>query len=232
MRTESILVKKVREKSRECHNHKPQPFPDPRGRKKTTNPNKLKSNKRTKSTKISSLFPKRGNRNTRRTEKHKNKMTHGKTCNKPNLETKFRTASELKIKIRASKTSLRPFNSLIVSRRFLCCTSSLFVRIWVNMWSLYCSYLILISPSFGASGRLCFVIVAFPGYRHLYFCILHSFFCISYAKNAKILKHELSLEHVLGTEMSSNELSNMCYNLQVNGKHLDYSTFYGLSLMI
>ena len=31
---------------------------------------------------ISSLFPKRGNRNTKRTEKHKNKMTHGKTYNK------------------------------------------------------------------------------------------------------------------------------------------------------
>ena len=35
-----------------------------------------------KSTKISSLFPKRGNRNTKRTEKHKNKMTHWKTYNK------------------------------------------------------------------------------------------------------------------------------------------------------
>ena len=35
-----------------------------------------------KSTKISSLFPKRGNCNTKRTEKHKNKMTHGKTYNK------------------------------------------------------------------------------------------------------------------------------------------------------
>ena len=35
-----------------------------------------------KSTKISSLFPKRGNRNTKRTEKHKNKMKHGKTYNK------------------------------------------------------------------------------------------------------------------------------------------------------
>ena len=34
------------------------------------------------STKISSLFPKRGNRNTKRTEKHKNNMTHGKTYNK------------------------------------------------------------------------------------------------------------------------------------------------------
>ena len=33
----------------------------------------------TKNTKISYLFPKRGNRNAKRTEKHKNKMTQGKT---------------------------------------------------------------------------------------------------------------------------------------------------------
>ena len=76
------IVKKAREKSRECHNHKPQPFPDPKRKRKLTNLNKHKPNKRTKSTKISSLFPKRGNRNTKRTEKHKNKMTHGKTYNK------------------------------------------------------------------------------------------------------------------------------------------------------
>ena len=74
--------KKVREKSRECHNHKPQPFPDPKRKRKPTNLNKQKPNKRSKSTKISYLFPKRGNRNTKRTEKHKNKMTHGKTYNK------------------------------------------------------------------------------------------------------------------------------------------------------
>ena len=67
------IVKKVREKPR-------QPFPDTK--RKPTNPNKHKSNKRTKSTKISSLFPKRGNRNTKRTEKHKTKMTHSKTYNK------------------------------------------------------------------------------------------------------------------------------------------------------
>ena len=75
---------KVREKSRECHNHKPQPFPDPKRKRKPTNLNKHKPNKRTTSTnlKISSIFPKRGNRNTKRTEKHKNKMTHGKTYNK------------------------------------------------------------------------------------------------------------------------------------------------------
>ena len=76
------VIKKVREKSRECHNHKPQPFPDTKRKRKPTNLNKHKPNKRTKSTKISSVFPKQGNRNTKRTEKHKNKMTHGKTYNK------------------------------------------------------------------------------------------------------------------------------------------------------
>ena len=35
------------------------------------------SNKRTKSAKISSLFPKQGNCNAKRTEKHKNKITQG-----------------------------------------------------------------------------------------------------------------------------------------------------------
>ena len=69
--TMSIIYigKKVREKSRECHNHKPQPFPDPKRKRKPTNLNKHKPNKRTKSTKISSLFPKRGNRKTKKTEK-------------------------------------------------------------------------------------------------------------------------------------------------------------------
>ena len=76
------ITKKVREKSRERHNHKPQPFPDYKRKRKPTNLNKHKPNKRTESTKISSLFPKRDNRNTKRTEKHKNKITHGKTYNK------------------------------------------------------------------------------------------------------------------------------------------------------
>ena len=42
-------------------------------KRKPTNPNKHKSNKRTKSTKVSSLFPKRDNRNAKRTEKGKKK---------------------------------------------------------------------------------------------------------------------------------------------------------------
>ena len=72
---------KVREKSRECHNHKPQPILDTKRKRKQTKPNKRKSNKRKKSTKISSLFPKRGIHNAKRTEKYKNKITQGKTLN-------------------------------------------------------------------------------------------------------------------------------------------------------
>ena len=41
--------------------------------------NNRKSNKRTKSTKISSLFPKRGNCNAKRTEEHKYKIAQCKT---------------------------------------------------------------------------------------------------------------------------------------------------------
>ena len=55
-------------------------FPDDTKRKrKQTKPNKCKPNKRTKSTNINSVFLKRGNRNTKRIEKHKNKITQGKT---------------------------------------------------------------------------------------------------------------------------------------------------------
>ena len=72
-------IKTIREKSRVCHNHKLQPIPDTKRKRKQTKPNKRKSNKRTKSTKISFLFLKRGNRSAKRTEKNKNKITQGKT---------------------------------------------------------------------------------------------------------------------------------------------------------
>ena len=42
------IKKKVIEKSRECHSHKSQPFPDTNGKRKPTNPSKHKSNKCTK----------------------------------------------------------------------------------------------------------------------------------------------------------------------------------------
>ena len=38
------------------------------------------------------------------------------------------------------------------------------------MWRLLCDYLFLISPSFGASGWLCFLMVALPGYIHFPVC--------------------------------------------------------------
>ena len=72
---EHFHTKKVRENARKCHNHKPQPFPETKRKRKQTKPNKPKLNKRGKSTKISSLFPKQGNCNARRTEKHKNKLS-------------------------------------------------------------------------------------------------------------------------------------------------------------
>ena len=68
----------VNKAKRKVH-HKPQPFPDTKRKRKPTEPNKHKSNKRMKSSKISFLFPKRGNHNAKRTEKHKNKITQGKT---------------------------------------------------------------------------------------------------------------------------------------------------------
>ena len=51
-------------------------LPRPKWKRK---PNKHKPIKRTKSTKISSLFPKRGNRNSKRTEKHNKLSIQGKT---------------------------------------------------------------------------------------------------------------------------------------------------------
>ena len=56
-----------------------QPISDTKRKRKQTNPNKRKSNKCTNSTKISSLFPKRGNSNAKGTETHKNKISQCKT---------------------------------------------------------------------------------------------------------------------------------------------------------
>ena len=60
----------------------PQPIPATKLKRKQTKPNTRQSNKRTKSTKISSLFPKRGFRNAKRTERCNNKIAQGKTKSK------------------------------------------------------------------------------------------------------------------------------------------------------
>ena len=39
------------------------------------------------------------------------------------------------------------------------------------MWHLFCHCLFLISPSFSASEGLCFIILAFPAYLHLFFSV-------------------------------------------------------------
>ena len=52
-----LSCKKVREKSRECHNQKPQPFPDTKRKRKPTNPNKHKSNKRKKALRLALFSP-------------------------------------------------------------------------------------------------------------------------------------------------------------------------------
>ena len=54
-----------------------------------------------------------------------------------------------------------------------------FVHLWFHTWHLFWHYLFLISPSFGALGGLCFVIVAFPGYLHLYSWLVISTLLIS-----------------------------------------------------
>ena len=61
--------KKLIEKSRECHNHKPQPTPTPSGRGKWQKLTCTKqTNRCTRSTQTSSLFPKRGDHNAKRND--------------------------------------------------------------------------------------------------------------------------------------------------------------------
>ena len=61
--------KRVREKSRECHNHKRSPSQTPRGRGNRENQTSITYETYEKHY----LFPERGNRNAKRTEKHKRK---------------------------------------------------------------------------------------------------------------------------------------------------------------
>ena len=77
-----LIYKKSKRKVQGVPQSQTAALPRPQEGEETDKLNKHKPNKRTKTTKISSLFPKRGNRNTKRTEKHNNKMIHGKTYNK------------------------------------------------------------------------------------------------------------------------------------------------------
>ena len=57
---------------------------------------------------------------------------------------------------------LRPFQVGSSDAVFLCVGDFL-------CGGLFCHYLFLILPYFGDLGRMCFMIMAFPGYLHLYF---------------------------------------------------------------
>ena len=76
---------------------------------------------------------------------------------------------------------------LTLTRRFLCCSS------FSVCFVIVCST----SLSFGASGRLCFVIVAFPGYLYLYFCMhLFNFLTFSLWSVQKFAPHRLSISDI------------------------------------
>ena len=75
------------------------------------------------STKISFLFPKQGNHNTKRTEKHKNKMTHGKTHNKSprrinHKATKSKTNTATTALERSVEQTTRGFKALLQLANF------------------------------------------------------------------------------------------------------------------
>ena len=91
---------------------------------------------------ISSLFPKRGNRNTKRIEKHKNKLTHGKTYNKSPRRTNHKAT---KSKTNTGTTALEQLaetyflwkiNRLIINKKFKMLSATNFAwrlkGIWIN----------------------------------------------------------------------------------------------------
>ena len=85
-----------------------------------------------------------------------------------------------------SKAGLSPHPSSFPTdqRLFLCCSS---LCIADFMWHLFCPYLFLISPSLGALEGLCFVIVVFPGYLHLYFWLKNKSFMLRYERKISVL---------------------------------------------
>ena len=77
----SAKFKKVKRKVQGVPQSQTAALPRPQEEEETDKSKQAQTEQTYESTKISSLFPKRGNRNNKRTEKHKSKMTHGKTYN-------------------------------------------------------------------------------------------------------------------------------------------------------
>ena len=77
---------------------------------------------------------------------------------------------ELRARFRASITGLSsPILFLLISTDR---SVAVFLRWWFHIWRLFSQCVLFVSPSFGASGRLCLLTLAFHGYLHLYFCII------------------------------------------------------------
>ena len=95
------------------------------------------------------------------------------------------------------------------------------------MWRLCCTDLFLIIPSFGALGRLCFVIMAFPEFLHLCFFFFFFFFFFL----AKLSKRcILSLEDcVIRQVLDSSAGSEMKLFKAKHGKELMCTNMYGKS---
>ena len=78
----TTLYKKGKRKVQGVLQSQTEALPRPQEEEETDKSKQARPEQTYESTKISSLFPKRGNCNTKRTEKHKNTITHGQTYNK------------------------------------------------------------------------------------------------------------------------------------------------------
>ena len=68
------------------------------------------------------------------------------------------------------------FFLLTIPRRSFCCSFSLFPRLWFHNYVAFVLSLTVLHLSlFGASGGLCFVIEAFPGFLHLILALSFSY---------------------------------------------------------
>ena len=106
-----------------------------------------------KSTKISFLFPKRDNRNAKRTEKHKNKIAKGKTQNKSPLRIKPQTPkgqtdkyNKAATKFTVGKQSWQVFPEKMVSAGRSGAVVPVLVLLFVALWFILRGELFLVLP--------------------------------------------------------------------------------------
>ena len=83
----------------------------------------------------------------------------------------FRAASENKGEVSRCKTGLSTHNPIVslltILKRFLCSSLCFCALVVLYMAFVLSLFVLNLSPSFGAWGKMYFVTVAFPGYLHL-----------------------------------------------------------------